>query len=301
MTGIPESRPSSVSASVRWSVADAPGAPGASRLDVQNPTPGTCAWVWRACPESAGVDGPLGERTVAGPPYRCSRAPETGARAPPFDRGYAAGVPPRPHRWRPASALLRAPVAYLLACLLASCGSSASFDPAGPCVIDGKAAGAYPALEALVPRQLDGRPPTRVDSGRSCSDAALGPLKSHGGTDLRFGGATWDLEHGRAVTIAVLALPDRALPFAWAEEFYELSARAAKRTGNVEVSQPTVAGVGAAFEVDTLNDLSYQTVIVWPDGDNARVVLVATPVDPAASLADHRALLADALAVAAGG
>jgi hypothetical protein len=40
-----------------------------------------------------------------------------------------------------------------------------------------------------------------------------------------------------------------------------------------------------------LNDLSLQTVVVWPDGDVVRVALVATNVQPGADRADHEAVV----------
>ena len=188
-----------------------------------------------------------------------------------------------------------------LALIAAACSPAATFNPSGPCNADGKAPGAYPELEALLPTEFAGAPPTIVDSGRSCSSAALGSLAEHRVSELRFAGATWDHGSGRAATMAVLALPGAALPARWAEEFYELSARTAKRTGNIDVSRPEVEDVGLVFKLDTLNDLSFQTVVVWPDGERVRVVLVATPVNPSADRADHETFVDDALVAAAPG
>ncbi|MEO7229667.1 MAG: hypothetical protein ABIZ30_03630, partial [Candidatus Limnocylindrales bacterium] len=50
------------------------------------------------------------------------------------------------------------------------------------------------------------------------------------------------------------------------------------------------------YRLDTLNKLSLQTVIVWGDGSDVRVVLVATSVDPSASRAAHEDLVARAVA-----
>src|SRR4029079_17483717 len=69
-----------------------------------------------------------------------------------------------------------AALAALLVMLLAAACSSAAFDPSGPCSGDGRAAGAYPDLEALVPRSLDGRPPATVDSGRNSHAATRSTL-----------------------------------------------------------------------------------------------------------------------------
>jgi hypothetical protein len=102
------------------------------------------------------------------------------------------------------------------------------------------------------------------------------------------------------VTIAVLGLPGEPLPVAWAEEFYEAGARSAPKTSNIEVSRPGLEGIGRGFRVDTLNDLSLQTVVVWDGGTGGvTVVLVATPVSPSAVRADHDALVERAVTAAA--
>jgi hypothetical protein len=193
-------------------------------------------------------------------------------------------------------------VAFVLVASLGvtACGTAgASFDPNGPCVADGRAAGAYPELEARVPKAIGDRHATTVDSGRNCSDGALGALISHGVHDLRFAGATWDEGSGNGESIAVLALPNaQPLPAPWAEELYETGARTAKRTEHIDTSRPTYPGIGAVYRLDTLNDLSYQSVVVWPDGPIVHVVIVANPVSPSASKADHDARVDEAVAAA---
>ncbi len=179
---------------------------------------------------------------------------------------------------------------------LGACGAfGPTFSPTGACLADGRAPGAYPELEADVPRTISGRPATSIDSGRDCSTDALGSFVNHGVHDLRFAGATWDEGSGNGVSIAVLALPDQPLPVAWAEEFYQLGAENGSHTGNIQVARPTYAGVGTVFRLDTLNDLSFQTVVVWADGPLARVVIVATQVGPSASRSVHDARVAEAV------
>ncbi|HYL40141.1 MAG TPA: hypothetical protein VET90_02425, partial [Candidatus Binatus sp.] len=124
-------------------------------------------------------------------------------------------------------------------------------------------------------------------------------LAGHGVHEVRFAGATWDESGGNGVSIAVLSLPDQPLPIAWAEEFYALGAQNGSHTGNIETSRPTYAGAGPVFRLDTLNDLSFQTVVVWPDGQLARVVIVATQVGPGASRSVHDARVAEAIGAAA--
>ncbi|MBF8289988.1 MAG: hypothetical protein HW391_956, partial [Chloroflexi bacterium] len=156
--------------------------------------------------------------------------------------------------------------------LIAACGGpTVSFDPSGGCGADGRAAGAYPDLEARLPQAFDGRVPSAIDSGRHCSADALGSLVAHDTTGVQFAGATWDLGSGTGVSSVVFSLPERDLPAAWIAEFYEVGARTAKRTDNIEASRPTYEGAGETWRLDTLNGLSLQTVVTWQDGPMARV------------------------------
>ena len=191
--------------------------------------------------------------------------------------------------------------ALVLALIVTGCGGAAvTFDPAGPCVVDGRIAGAYPDLEARLPGALDGEPPDTVDSGRNCSEGALGSLVARDLDSVRFAGATWDLGGGKGVSSVIFAGPGTDLPAAWIAEFYEIGARTAKRTGNIETSRPRFDGAGETWRLDTLNDLSLQTVITWQDGALVRAVLVATPVSPDASRAAHDALVEAAVRASLG-
>lgn len=198
------------------------------------------------------------------------------------------------HRSQPVSArpMVRGRLATLLTALLVAvmasgCGTpAATFSPTGPCLADGHASHVYPELEALLPPGMIERSPDTLDSGRTCSDAGLGSLVSHGVHELRSAGAIWDYGNGRATTSAILALPTGDLPVAWVEEFYEVGARTAKRTEQIATSRPTFKGL-TVFRLDTLNDLSLQTVAVWAEGAYARVVIVATPVSASTSRAQH--------------
>jgi hypothetical protein len=185
-----------------------------------------------------------------------------------------------------------------LVVVVAACGSSTLSSAAtGACLADGRAPGVYPELERLVgERRLQDSPdafativPTTIDSGRNCSATALGTLVSHGVTELHFAGATWDEGDGNAMVSAILAVPDGAPPLApaWVEEFYEAGARAGKHTENIETSRPTMDSVGPVYRLDTLNDLSLQTVVVWPAAEGIRVVIVTTNVTPDSSRAEH--------------
>jgi hypothetical protein len=195
--------------------------------------------------------------------------------------------------------ILRVAFAVAVASSVGACSAaSPSFSTSGPCLVDGRAPGAYPQLEALVPRTISGRPATTVDSGRNCTSTALGSFTSHEVGEIDYAGATWDEGGGNGVSIAVLAAPSGALPAAWAEEFYLNGAEASSKTANIETSRPTYPGAGTVYRLDTLNDLSYQSVVVWPDGPVVRVVLVATQVGPAASKSVHDARVSEAVGAA---
>jgi hypothetical protein len=195
-------------------------------------------------------------------------------------------------------------VAAVVALAAAGCGSGgASVAPTGPCVVDGRAAGAYPDLEALLPRGLIERAPDSVDSGRSCTDEALGTFKSHGVTELRYAGATWNQGQSDATVVAVLSTPEGQprLEERWVEEFYGTGALNGRKTDNIETSRPTFAGAGEVFRIDTLNDLSLQTVVIWTQEGVNHVVIVATQVQPGASRDAHNERVRIGVEVAAGG
>lgn len=204
------------------------------------------------------------------------------------------------------SRLARA-ISVVIALTLAGCGGAAQLaaNPLGPCGDDAKTPGGFVELEQLLPRTLGagGRAPDRVDSGRSCSDVALGTLKGHGVTELRFAGATWNgSSSSEGTVIAVLATPSwvPALDQAWVEEFYEAGARAGKKTDNVETSRPTLGTVGPVFWLDTINDLSLQSVVTWQDDGVTHVVIVATDVAPLKDRVTHNATVSEAVHAAAG-
>lgn len=191
-----------------------------------------------------------------------------------------------------ARTLARALVGAALAVLIVACGQSGgSFDPNGPCVTDGRAAGAYPDLERQLPANLGDKTPTTVDSGRSCTPAALGTYASHAVGELRYAGATWDAGGGNATAIVILTTPasDPPLQQVWVEEFYLAGARASTKTENIEKRRETLDGRDV-FRIETLNELSLQTVLVWSDDPGrVHVVIAATRVEPGASRADHDA------------
>jgi hypothetical protein len=175
---------------------------------------------------------------------------------------------------RPAASLLVAVLA------LGACGPSApvvSFDPTGACTTDGQQPGAYPELEALLPDAVEGAAATSVDSGRTCTPAALGTLAEAGITELRFAGATWEAGGTKGWTIAVFTA-DGLTP-AVMRDFYETGARSARRTEKVAVSDTDVSGT-AGKRLDVLmSDGTGQTVVAWqPAADGPVWVLLAADV-----------------------
>ncbi|HEY0444466.1 MAG TPA: hypothetical protein VGC90_09605 [Candidatus Limnocylindrales bacterium] len=192
--------------------------------------------------------------------------------------------------------ILRARFALLAAVLfVAGCtGGGATFQPSGPCTTDGQRPGAYPALEALVPTSLAGRKPDRLDSGRSCSDKALGTLVTHGVSELRYAGGLWQLGSNSGTTLVVFDSPTPLQP-SWLGEFYEASARAANKTENIQ-TKPVNVGSAAGYRLDTLNDDSYQTVVVWPHDGRVVAALVGSSVREVTTRAGHDEAVKAALA-----
>ena len=194
---------------------------------------------------------------------------------------------------------LRRRLAIGLVIVVAGCSSAAaSFDPGSACTGDGRFPGAYPQLEALVPTSLGGRPADRLDSGRSCTDAALTTLKSHGVRELRFAGGLWEQGANSGTTLVTFDSPT-PVDAKWIAEFYEAGARAGKNTDAIETATLTIAG-STGYRLDTLNGDSYQTVIVWPQAGHVVGVLVASAVREVETRAAHEARVTAALAALGG-
>jgi len=172
-------------------------------------------------------------------------------------------------------------LAALLTVLLAACsaGASGSFDPSGPCTTDGKAPGAYPDLEARIPKTYEGQGPVSVDSGRHCSPANLGSLAAAGISELRYAGGTWGFGGDRAAVLVVFEAD--GLTADLIANYYASSARAADRTRITGQSSPTLAG-RPGHRLDTETGDRTQTVVVWPSTypDIVDVVITNELPDP---------------------
>ena len=145
--------------------------------------------------------------------------------------------------------------------------------------------------------------PTSVDSGVSCTTESLGYYATQGIGELQFAGATWDYGNGDATVAAILyARPvgQPALQVGWVEEFYTQGALKGRSIDNIDVDRPEMRGAGTVFRLEAINNLSLQTVVVWPVGEHVKVVIVATTVEPGADRAAHDQRVEIAVEVAAG-
>lgn len=177
-------------------------------------------------------------------------------------------------------ALLLTAVLVLSAC---SSGVAASFDPAGPCTSDGRLPGAYPDLEALVPKAYRGDPPQALDSGRNCTAAGLGNLGPLGIKEVRFAGGTWTFGAERALVMAVFR--GDGLDADKLASFYAAGASANSRTTIDGQTTPTVAG-RPGHRLDTTTSERTQTVVTWPAMQPNMVNVVITNDLPDARIQD---------------
>jgi hypothetical protein len=205
---------------------------------------------------------------------------------------------PRPAAGPGRLVALVAAVSLLLGACLGSAGGS--FDPVGPCTVDGRRSGAYPDLEAMLPTAFGGVAPDRLDSGRNCSANKLGTLAGHGVGELRFAGALFETGSRSGLTLAVYSAP--GLTIERMAEFYEAGARAAPKTEQVTTGAYTAAGVDG-WRLDTLNDESFQTIVVLegPAPDVVRAALVASDIRQIGTRAAHEAVVTRATQAVAGG
>lgn len=196
---------------------------------------------------------------------------------------------------------------FVAALVAGACGQPAMatgvLGPCGDARTDAVSIGGFPELEEHLPTSLDGRAPDVVNSGRSCTQKALGSLVTHGINEIDYAGATWNEAQSNGTVIAMLTAPGDGptLELAWVEEFYTAGAVGATKTDNVTTSRPTMGLAGQVFRLEALNDLSQQTVVVWGEPGFVHVVIVVTDVGPTASRAEHDARVATAVDAAAAG
>jgi hypothetical protein len=172
-----------------------------------------------------------------------------------------------------ATLLLWAVIALTTAAACGTAGVPASFDVAAGCPAEGRAAGAYPDLEARIPTTYEGRGPDSLDSGRHCDPASLGSLAEAGFDEVRFAGGTWDLGGYRAAALVVFEAP--GLTAQQVADFYGASAVGASRTQVTRTSTPEIAG-RQGYRLDTETGDRLQTVVTWPAADTGHVNVVIT-------------------------
>ncbi len=186
-------------------------------------------------------------------------------------------------------------VTALMVALVALAGcSSPAFDASGPCTTDGSAPGAYPDLEAQIPPSFQGASPERLDSGRNCTQTALGTLWTDGLRELKFAGGVWKTGAESGVTLALFHAP--GLTASKVETFFEAGARTAPKTGDLRTTTPTIDGA-QAYRLDLSNGGYLQSIVSLPGPatDDVRVVLVSSAPREVADQAAHDATVATAL------
>ena len=173
------------------------------------------------------------------------------------------------------SRLSRSVLGVAMAAILFGCTGAAgpSFEPSGPCNVDGSAPGAYPDLEALVPTTFEERGPNRLDSGRNCSDENLGMLADEGIDEIRFAGGTWEFGSDIAAVLAVFAAD--SLSVDTMAEWWESTARASSRTQILGSTSAEVAG-RSVHRLDTKTGERLQSVLVWAGDEPGQVNVVLT-------------------------
>jgi hypothetical protein len=190
-----------------------------------------------------------------------------------------------------------APVLVGVIAVLALGGCARRFDPSGPCSADGTASGAYPELEAAVPKTFRGAGPAQLDSGRFCSAEALATLAGHGMSELRFAGGTWSTGTDSGVSLAVFVDPaEPTLQTDWLADFYETGARSGKNVQSVNRSTYLSGGLASGVRIDVLNGESFQTVILWSQAGRVAVALIADFIREIKTREAHDAVVNEAVA-----
>ena len=189
------------------------------------------------------------------------------------------------------------PIAIALLALLAVVvGACAKFDGSEPCTSDGTGPGAYPELEAMVPKLFRAAAPSQLDSGRTCSTDGLTTLKGHGIDELRYAGGTWQTGTDSGLSLATFtSFGPTALRPEWVSEFYETGARNGKNVDTVDTSAYPVADGITGRKIDVLNDESYQSVIVWERNGRIEVALVADFIREIQTKAAHEQVVRQAV------
>jgi len=169
------------------------------------------------------------------------------------------------------------------------CGSSAPTptpDPGSPCAgaDEQRASGFYPDLEALLPADLEGRPPTSLDSGRYCSKKTLGSLLDAGVTELRFAGATWS-DAGGETGIALVIYRAPGLSVDAVADSFASGAGSARGVNQVHAQAIEIGGVHAVLITAISGDRPQIVAIRTHAGAGTVAVVIGSSVTQARVLA----------------
>lgn len=188
-------------------------------------------------------------------------------------------------RRAPALLVLGLAALALVASACSTTAASPSFDASTPCNgTDATASGAYPALEAMLPRTLTGRRATTVNSGRYCSAAKLGTLESRGIHELHFAGAQFESADGES-GMALVVYQGNGLSASLMADAFLAGAAGAKYTADIGKQSVTIDGQ-PGFRIDALNNGSRQSVLFWPSADGSVVKAIIASDASEAGISD---------------
>lgn len=162
----------------------------------------------------------------------------------------------------------------LLCLTLSGCGSgllgptaspTATPGPDQPCggLDEQRAAGFYPALEALLPASVSGVRPTSRDSGRYCSAVKLGTLYTRDGYhEVHFAGAVWP-NKDQTSGISTVVYQAAGLTASQVADAFAISAGDTSNVTRVASQALTIHG-RPGIRLDVINQDTNQVVLVWP-------------------------------------
>jgi hypothetical protein len=149
--------------------------------------------------------------------------------------------------------------------LCASCaGTPAAPGPSG--CTDLQTPGVYPELERLVPASVGGTAVARLESGRSCSDQALGSLAKSGVRELQFAGAVarFSPQDSTGITLSVYRAPGLTIDLL--ADAFATGAGTSRSVSGVHAAR-TVIGGRPGIRIDAIAAGQAETVFVWPSGE----------------------------------
>jgi hypothetical protein len=149
--------------------------------------------------------------------------------------------------------------------LSTACAGTPASSSAGACA-DLQTPGVFPELERLVPRSVGDTAVTRLESGRSCSDQALGSLAGAGIHELRFAGAVvrFSLDDSTGVTVSVYRAPGLTIDLL--ADVFANGAGTSRSVSGVHAARSVIGG-RAGVRIDAIAAGQDETVFVWPSAE----------------------------------